>query len=268
MTDEIPVCPECDHAHIRRRTDAPDGGVVDGNWYCRDCGGRFDQPASRESESNRPVTRGLAARLADDLEPGDLVSDGGFVDERPHVARCRSCGWRERYEGTKWKLPGEQARNAIGAHRRICDDCDVAVYPVGEDGSRVRVTDGGQSSDETERYSVEWDYGPVEQQHIRDVNRAEDRPDGLTLEVDDGTVTATGTAETIRWLYDCLHHLKRAWRHEGEQWDADAAEDMAESLYEQVDGDLPERKRTKEALTDGGNGCNVQPGTDHSGGGG
>jgi hypothetical protein len=114
------------------------------------------------------------------------------------------------------------------------------------------MTGDGNSSDDTDRHSVTWDYGPAEQQHIRDVNRAEDRPDTLALEVDGGTVTATGTAETIRWLYDYLHYLKRAWRHEGEQWDADAAEEMAESLYEQVDGDLPERQRTKEALTDGG----------------
>ena len=105
---------------------------------------------------------------------------------------------------------------------------------------------------DTDRYSVAWDYGPAERQHIRDADRAADRPDDLSLEVDDGTITAAGTAETIRWLYDYLHHLKRAWRHEGEQWDADAAEEMAESLYEQVNGDLPEQQRNKEAMADGG----------------
>lgn len=107
------------------------------------------------------------------------------------------------------------------------------------------------ASDDTE-YAVTWEYGPAEQQHIRDVNRAEDLPDDLELDVGDGQVTATGSPETIRWLYDYLHYLKRAWRAEGEQWDADIAEEMAESLYEQVDGDLPDRQRSKQALTDGG----------------
>jgi hypothetical protein len=93
--------------------------------------------------------------------------------------------------------------------------------------------------------SVSWDYGPVEQRHIRDANRAGDRPDDLSLEVDDGTVTATGSAETIRWVYDYLHYLKRAWRLEGEQWDADVAEEMAQTLWEQTDGDLPDRQRNK-----------------------
>jgi len=77
MSDEIPVCPECDHAQIGRRTDAPDGGLVDKDWWCRDCESRFDEPTYRESKRHRPVNRGLAARLDDDLEPGDLVSDGG-----------------------------------------------------------------------------------------------------------------------------------------------------------------------------------------------
>lgn len=90
-----------------------------------------------------------------------------------------------------------------------------------------------------------WEYGPAEQQHIRDANRADDRPETLDLEVSDGSVTANGPPEAIRWLYDYLHHLKRAWRQEGEQWDADAAESMAEALWEEVGGDLPEQQRTR-----------------------
>jgi hypothetical protein len=107
-------------------------------------------------------------------------------------------------------------------------------------------------SERNRTLAVSWEYGPAEQQHIRDANRADDCPDDLSLEVDDGTVTAEGSPETIRWLYDYLHYLKRAWRQEGEQWDADVAEEMAESLHDQVDGDLPERQRVKKAMTDGG----------------
>ena len=107
------------------------------------------------------------------------------------------------------------------------------------------------SEDGTER-SVSWEYSPVVRQHIRDANRADDCPADLTFQVKKEAVIASGSLETIRWLYDYLHHLKRAWRHEGEQWDADAAEEMAVSLYEQVDGELPDRQRTKELMTDGG----------------
>lgn len=108
--------------------------------------------------------------------------------------------------------------------------------------------------------SVTWEYGPIEQQHIRDANRADDCPEDLTFEVANGRVTATGTVESIRWLYDYLIYLQRAWRNEGEQWDADSAEEMADSLYEQVEGDLPDRQRPKQAMTDGGSGSD---GTEH-----
>jgi len=107
------------------------------------------------------------------------------------------------------------------------------------------------SEDGTER-SVSWEYSPVVRQHIHDANRADDYPADLTFQVKKEAVIASGSLETIRWLYDYLHYLKRAWRHEGEQWDADAAEEMAVSLYEQVDGELPDRQRTKELMTDGG----------------
>ena len=80
MSDDIPVCPDpdCDSSNIRRRTNNPAGGLVVGDWYCRACEHRFDEPNYRESESNRPVNRGLAAQLDGELEVGDLVTDGGF----------------------------------------------------------------------------------------------------------------------------------------------------------------------------------------------
>jgi hypothetical protein len=141
-------------------------------------------------------------------------------------------------------------------HPHVCEDCLPRYRDLHSDkGEFIRpeeklVADGGRE-DDTNR-SVIWEYGPIEQQHIRDANRADDRPDDLTFDVEGGEVIATGSEQSIRWLYDYLHDLKRAWRNEGEQWDADAAEEMAKSLYEQFDGNLPEQQRNKKAMTDGG----------------
>ena len=48
------------------------------------------------------------------------------------------------------------------------------------------------------------------------------------------------------------HHLKRLWKHEGEQWDIDATGETAEVLHEQVGGALSERQQNKQAVPDGG----------------
>lgn len=101
---------------------------------------------------------------------------------------------------------------------------------------------------DTNHIFVTWEHGSFQGQHIRDANSAEDKPDDLSLTVEDAEITAEGSPETIRWLYDYLHWLKRAWRQEGEQWDADTAEEMAETLYEQVGDDLPDRQRSKEVV--------------------
>ncbi len=86
-------------------------------------------------------------------------------------------------------------------------------------------------------------------QHWQDAKSAEDFPDGDLHAVSMSPVmmTVEGTPEAIRWLYDYLHHLKRAWRQEGEQWDAKTAEQMAERIYDNVD-ELPERQRSKQMV--------------------
>jgi len=90
----------------------------------------------------------------------------------------------------------------------------------------------------------------IRQQHITDAQNAEDWPAGEIHEVvvHPDEITIEGTPNGIRWLYDFLHHLKRAWRAEGEQWCADIAEDMARKIWDLTDGDLPDRQRTKQMI--------------------
>jgi hypothetical protein len=97
---------------------------------------------------------------------------------------------------------------------------------------------------------IEFERTPWTEQHITDAKNADDWPGDELHEVviDPDEITLEGTPEGFRWLYDYLHYLKRAWRMEGEQTDADVAESMAEVLYELVD-DLPdERARPKQVL--------------------
>jgi len=86
------------------------------------------------------------------------------------------------------------------------------------------------------------------EQHIRDAQRCNDWPGDELHEVvlDPDDITLEGTPEGFRWLYDYLHYLKRAWRMDGEQTDADVAESMAEVLYEFVDDMPDERARPKQ----------------------
>lgn len=86
----------------------------------------------------------------------------------------------------------------------------------------------------------------ITEQHIRDAQNADDWPDGELHEVtlDPGEMTVEGTPEGVRWLYDYLRYLVDAWRQEGEQWDADVAEEMAEQVWESVD-DLPDQQRNR-----------------------
>jgi hypothetical protein len=55
MTDEtITVCPECDSAQIKTKTNDPYGAhdPDGGAYYCLDCHTEFDTPAERERRSN------------------------------------------------------------------------------------------------------------------------------------------------------------------------------------------------------------------------
>lgn len=97
----------------------------------------------------------------------------------------------------------------------------------------------------TQNYQITYEHTTHVQQHVRDANSADDCPDELCFEVEDHEVTVSGTAEAMRWFYDYLEYLKRAWRQEGEQWDADEAEEMANELWEELGDDLPEQQRTR-----------------------
>lgn len=63
--DEKPVCPECSHHYVKRRTRGPGPDQGDEDWYCEGCGAKFDDPAYREMESNDDPKTGYAAVLAD-----------------------------------------------------------------------------------------------------------------------------------------------------------------------------------------------------------
>lgn len=128
---------------------------------------------------------------------------------------------------------------------------EVLVEPDGEcsvewaDDAVRLAADGGQS--EAEIHQITFDRDSLTEQHIRDAQNADDFPVEVLHEVvlDPTEITVEGTPEGIRWLYDYLHYLKREWRAEGEQWDADAAEDMAKSVWEQTDGELPDQQRNR-----------------------
>ena len=130
MSDDIPVCPECDLPRIGRRTSAPDGASGANKWHCRDCGTDFDHPTHRGRKTETAHAEGSPARALVDKDPDDLVTDGGYVGELPHVANCRHCDWRDTYEGTEWKFAERQAREAVGGHRTSHQDHVVDVYPV------------------------------------------------------------------------------------------------------------------------------------------
>ena len=90
---------------------------------------------------------------------------------------------------------------------------------------------------------------PWTEQHMIDAKNAADYPSDELHEVvlHPDKITVEGTPTGLRWLYDYLHYLKRAWRLEGEQTDADVAQSMAEVLYERLD-EMPDRQRPKEVL--------------------
>lgn len=100
---------------------------------------------------------------------------------------------------------------------------------------------------------ITFKHEPIREQHIRDAQNATDWPGDELHEVvvNPDEITVEGTPTGIRWLYDFLDYLVRAWRQEGEQWDADVAEEMANTVWDAVDGDLPDQQRPRR-VTDGG----------------
>jgi hypothetical protein len=93
-------------------------------------------------------------------------------------------------------------------------------------------------------YQVSFEKDTMTSQHLRDAKQSDDWPsdDLRHVTIDTDKLTANGTAKGMRWLYDRLTDLCRAWRAEGEQWDADVAEDMAHTVWETVD-EMPDRQR-------------------------
>jgi len=91
---------------------------------------------------------------------------------------------------------------------------------------------------------------PTRESVIHDAQNADDWPENSLHEVvvDPGEITVEGTPEGIRWLYDWLHWAKRAHRLEEAKMEADTCERMAEIIWEAVDGDLPDRQRTRKQL--------------------
>lgn len=99
----------------------------------------------------------------------------------------------------------------------------------------------------TDIHQIGFERSPCTEQHIRDAQNADDWPNDelQTVDIEPDEITVEGTPKGIRWLYDFLHYLKRAWRLEGEQTDADVAESMAKTIWDLVDGDLPKQQRPR-----------------------
>lgn len=78
--DTILVCPECDRAHVLASNGKPNRTAVETDYYCTDCGARFDTPVERERKwGGSGPKNGLAAILADEsvTDPSDVFD----VDE-------------------------------------------------------------------------------------------------------------------------------------------------------------------------------------------
>jgi transposase-like protein len=73
----ITACPHCDSARIVRRVKTS----LRQRWRCKDCEERFDEATRRPSRGTNVSTTGLARKLEqadpDDLDDGELVTDGG-----------------------------------------------------------------------------------------------------------------------------------------------------------------------------------------------
>jgi hypothetical protein len=102
----------------------------------------------------------------------------------------------------------------------------------------------------TQIYQIGFDRTTYTEQHIRDAQNADDWPEDelQTVEVEPDEITVEGTPEGMRWLYDYFHHLKRAWRLEGEQTDAGVAEGMAKAIWRFTDGELPDQQRPRKHI--------------------
>jgi len=75
---ETTVCPTCDSAEIRVESASTinhDSPLP--RYACHECGARFDEPATRERTSQTAPNAGTAAAALHEMDPDDLVTDGG-----------------------------------------------------------------------------------------------------------------------------------------------------------------------------------------------
>jgi len=102
----------------------------------------------------------------------------------------------------------------------------------------------------SEVLQVDFEQDPIYKQHLRDAKNAEDFPeDGFhSVVLEPGELTVEATPEAMRWFYDYLQHLIRAWRLEGEQWDARAASEMASKVWHEHGDHLPDQQRARQII--------------------
>lgn len=97
---------------------------------------------------------------------------------------------------------------------------------------------------------VDFEQDPFYKQHLRDATNADDYPEDEMHKVvlEPGEMTVEATPEAMRWFYDYLQYLVRAWRLEGEQWDAEAASEMASKVWHEHGDDLPDQQRPRKVM--------------------
>lgn len=102
----------------------------------------------------------------------------------------------------------------------------------------------------TRVHHITFKRGDIKESVIEDAQRADDWPDsklhGVVVHPDE--ITVEGTPDGIRWLFDWFNWAADAHRAEGGQWHGDVCESMANTIWEAVDGDLPDRQRPRRRI--------------------
>jgi hypothetical protein len=97
-TRMVKACPECDSTKFKARVSSVHKnlrtGDLDAKYKCGGCGATFDDPVVREAHRGHGL-RGTA-RLLEDTDPEDILTDGGlerppFVDPDVEVVECYFC---------------------------------------------------------------------------------------------------------------------------------------------------------------------------------
>jgi hypothetical protein len=70
----IGVCPECDSSDIRTRSSGLNAGI-ESDWYCRDCGARFDDPAEREPRRDHTGPTSTRTKKLLETDSDDVLPD-------------------------------------------------------------------------------------------------------------------------------------------------------------------------------------------------